>query len=261
MLLQEPGHSPYDIRFEFLGFPVRVSWSFWLASVVFGYRFAQGLEDRFGLDSPGLIPLLMLWAACVFVSILIHELGHALAFRRSRIDSSIVLYFLGGLAIPRTAMGTGRGPLALSPQQSIWIAAAGPLAQILSAVLVIVAVRMSGYQAPLPWPLSEFTWLRGGEDIDSVGLFAIVTMYVYPSVLWAILNLIPVWPLDGGRIMTSFVQLNGGSLVQSLWVSVIAAALMAGYGFSNGDTYLAVLFMILGVNNFQVIQQINGARF
>lgn len=261
MLLQEPGQSPYDLRFQILGFPVRVSWSFWLASAVFGFGFANGLDEEFGADSPGFVTLLVLWAACLLVSILIHELGHAFAFRQNGIESSIVLYYLGGLAIPRTSVSSGRGYRGLSEKQSMWIAAAGPLAQIFSAVLVILAVRFSGYYAPVPWPLTMIPWLQEGDQIDSVGLLAIVAMYVYPSVLWAILNLVPVWPLDGGRIMSSFLLIQGGNMVQSLWVSVIAAALLAGYGFSNDEQYLGFLFLILGINNFQAIQEINGRRY
>lgn len=261
MLLQEPGQSPYDLRFPFLGFPVRVSWTFWAASAVFGYGLATGLDSRFGPSSPGLITLLLLWAACLFLSILIHELGHALAFRQSGLESSIVLYYLGGLAIPRSSYSAGRGFQGLSDRQSMWIAAAGPFAQILSAVVVILAVRFAGYYAPVPWPLTSIPWLLEGDQIDSVGLFSLVAMYVYPSVLWAILNLVPVWPLDGGRIMSSFLQMQGGNMVQSLWVSVVTAGLLAAYGFSIGEQYLGFLFLILGVNNFQAIQQISGPRY
>ncbi len=238
-----------------------VSWSFWLASAVFGYGFATSLDDQFGMDSPGFVTLLLLWAGCLFVSILIHEMGHALAFRQNRMESSIVLYFLGGLAIPRSSYSSGSGFQGMSERQSMWIAAAGPLAQILSAVAVILVVRLAGYRAPVPWPLTMIDWLQEGSQIDSPGLLALVAMYVYPSVLWALLNLVPVWPLDGGRIMSSFLLMQGGNVVQSLWVSVVTAALLAAYGFSNGQQYLGFLFLILGVNNFQAIQQLSGPRY
>jgi stage IV sporulation protein FB len=259
MLLQEPAQSPYDVRFQLLGFPIRVSWSFWVASAVFGYAFAQGLDSQFGLNSPGVVTLLLLWGICLFVSIVIHEMGHALAFRQNKIESGIVLYFLGGLAIPRSSHGSGR----LTPMQSMWIATAGPLAQFSSAMVVIAAVRFAGYRAPVPWPLTEVSWLNEGAPIgsDSIGLAAMVTMYVYPSILWAILNLVPVWPLDGGRIMSSFVQMLGGTMAQSLWVSVVAALLMGIYGFTSGNSYLGFMFLFLGFNNYQAIQQYSDTRY
>lgn len=267
MLLQEPGQSPYDLRFQILGFPVRVSWTFWAASAVFGYSISQYLDFALDPDSPGFIVLLLLWTVCLFVSILIHELGHALAFRRNGMESSIVLYFLGGLAIPEARSSQGRGAHSSTPQQAMWIAAAGPLAQIASAAVVVLAIRLLGYRGlspwpPLiPWPLDHIAWLRAGNEISSVGLVALSTMYVYPSVLWAILNLIPVWPLDGGRIMSSLMQMWGGNIVQTLWVSVVTAALVAAYGFANGERYLGFLFLILAVNNYQAIQQVSGPRY
>ena len=96
MFLQEPAHSPYDLRFHVLGFPVRVAWTFWIAGLIFGYGLVRGLDDYFQMASPGLPALLLLWTACLFLSILIHELGHAIAFRQNGIEASIVLYHLGG---------------------------------------------------------------------------------------------------------------------------------------------------------------------
>ena len=149
----------------------------------------------------------------------------------------------------------------MSEKQSMWVAAAGPLAQILSALVLIVLIRVAGYLPPVPWPLTSIPWLLQGDTIDSVGLLSIVAMYVYPSVLWALLNLVPVLPRDGGRIMHAFLQMQGGNIVQAMWVSVITAGLLAAYGFSNDQHYLGFLFLILGVNNFQAIQQINGPRY
>ncbi len=261
MFLQEPAQSPYDLRFQFLGFPVRISWTFWAMCIVLGYGFAQGLDAQFGLASPGIPVLLLIWAACLLVSILIHELGHALAFRQNRIESSIVLYFLGGLAIPSSNNSSWRGESRMTPGQSMWVSAAGPIAQFGSALLLIAIFRFAGYRVPVPPPLSYFSIFDEGNQIDSVGLLSMLAMYIYPSVLWALLNLLPVWPLDGGRIVGSFLQMQGGNMVQALWVGVITAALVAGYGFSTGENYLAVMFAILGVNNYQAIQQISGPRY
>ena len=73
---------------------------------VLGYGLASNLDLLFGEESLGVIPLLALWAVCIFVSIGIHELGHALAFRRYGIESRIVLYFMGGMAIPTRYRGS-----------------------------------------------------------------------------------------------------------------------------------------------------------
>jgi Zn-dependent protease len=260
MLLQEPGHSPYDLRFHLLGFPVRISWSFWLAGVVFGFGLVGSMDEALGPRSPGMLPLLLLWNLCLLVSILIHELGHALAFRQNGMNASIVLYHFGGLAIPTSSYSPDRFHGPLTPKQDIWISFAGPLAQFASAMVLIVAVKAAGYQAPVPWPLTEVPGLTDGEHIDSHGLYALLLFYIFPSVLWALLNLVPVWPLDGGHISSSIIQLRGGNNTQALWVSVIAAGLMALYGFSNDQQYMGFLFLVLGVTNFQALKQTGGYR-
>ena len=100
-----------------------------------------------------------------------------------------------------------------------------------------------------------------GNVIDSPGLFVLVTCYIFPSILWALLNLLPVVPLDGGQVMRSVVQLSGGHIVQALWISVIVAGAVGFYGFTNGQTYLCILFLMLGWTNFQAIQQSNQMRY
>lgn len=273
MLLQEPAHSPYDVRFQLFGFQVRITWSFWLAGLVFGFSLARLLDEYvFGPVSPGLLLLLVLWTLCLLVSILIHELGHAFAFRKYGFDSKIVLYHFGGLAIP-TGATSGRSAGDLTPKQDIVVSLAGPLAQISSAIVVIGAVKAAGYRLAarasvgnwefeiLPEPFGKIPGLLTGDQIDSPGLFALVTFYIFPSVVWALLNLVPVWPLDGGHVMRSIVHLRGGNMVQALWISVIAAALMAAYGFTNDQKYMGFLFLILGVTNFQVIQQMSSRGY
>jgi len=269
MLLQEPVHSPYDLQFRLLGFPVRVAWSFWLVGVMFGYRLVQDIDFlliRAGDVSPGMIPLLVLWTLSIFVSILIHEIGHAIAFRCYGFESSIVLYHFGGLAIPRRSSSYQSSSDSVTPLQQIVISFAGPFAQIFSAFVVGAIVVAMGYRLiVLQWMPSPFQLIPGvmeGKPLltESPGLFAIVTMYLLPSVLWALLNLLPVWPLDGGRIARAVIVLFGGNLMQALWVSVIAAALCAAYGFANGQQYLGIMFLILGVSSFQAIRQLGGMQ-
>jgi Zn-dependent protease len=85
-------------------------------------------------------------------------------------------------------------------------------------------------------------------------------MYIQPSIHWAILNLIPVWPLDGGRFVHSLMQLRGGTIVMTLMVGVVVSALVALFAFQNELSFLGFMFLILGWNNFQAVQQLQGSR-
>ena len=263
MLLQEPAESPYDLRFQLFGFPIRVTWSFWVGGLVFGFYLVQGMDQALGSYGPGIAALYVLWLLCLLVSILIHELGHAFAFRQSGIESSVVLYHFGGLAIPRDSYDSGRSAAHLNAKEDLWIAFAGPLAQFASAALIIGLMKWASYQVPAfgLWPLSlvrDSLGMSEGKDLDSAGLMAMTTFYIWPSIAWSILNLVPVWPLDGGRITRSLILIRGGNTVQSLWISLIAAGLMAAYGLSNGQMFLGILFMSLAITNYQMIQQSGG---
>jgi len=261
MFFQQPAQSPYDLRFHLLGFPIRIAWGFWVASIVIGFELVRGIEFYFGPDSPGRLPLLVLWACCLLVSILIHELGHAIAFRQNGIESSIVLYHFGGLAIPRSDSrsdsGNDRGPIS-----DLWISLAGPLAQFTSAVILAAVVHFAGYKLDaflwLPGSLEQIPGAMEGKEIDSPGLFAMLVFYFFPSIFWALINLIPVLPLDGGNIARSLVTMRGGDIRQTLWIGVIAAGLTAAYGMSIGLTYMAIFFLILGVSNFQMLQRVGN---
>ncbi len=57
--------TPYDLRFRFLGVPVRIHPLFWLVAAVLGWH-----EKN--------VPMTAFWVVCVLVSILVHEYGHAL---------------------------------------------------------------------------------------------------------------------------------------------------------------------------------------
>src|SRR5919109_1742559 len=132
LLFQVPPPTRFDLRFNLAGFPVRVHPLFWLIAVLLGY-------------SSGDIVQILVWVAVVFLSILVHELGHALAFRRYGLSSQIVLHFAGGLTVPEsTYWGSRWANVALGPNQNIFISLAGPVAGFLIAALVIAGVLLTG---------------------------------------------------------------------------------------------------------------------
>ncbi|HYH69138.1 MAG TPA: site-2 protease family protein, partial [Urbifossiella sp.] len=150
MLFAEPERTAYDLNFRLFRFPVRVHPWFWLVTLIFG-------SNRFHPDHPGFI---LAWIAVVFVSILVHELGHALAFRAFGVGSHVVLHSFGGLAVPWDNL-RGRG-------QRIVVALAGPAAGFLLAAAVWASNASAG-------------WVR-----PEAGLLAIVTYHdlLYVNIAW-----------------------------------------------------------------------------
>lgn len=235
LLFQVPPPTRYDLRFNLAGFPVRVHPLFWLIAVLLGY-------------SSGDIVQILVWVAVVFVSILVHELGHALAFRRYGLSSQIVLHFAGGLTIPEsTYWGSRWATVALGPNQNIFISLAGPVAGFLLAALVVAAVVLSGGSI-FTSRLIPF----GGQVLNMF-----VTAMLWVNIFWGVINLMPVHPLDGGSVMRNILvqvdPVNG--IRKSLWISVIAGVLIALLAFFFlRSLFMAILFGFLAFQSYQSLQ-------
>jgi stage IV sporulation protein FB len=249
LLFQVPPPTRYDLNFRLAGFPVRVHPLFWLIAVLLGY-------------SSGDILQILIWVLVVFISILIHELGHALAFRRYGLSSQIVLHFAGGLTIPESTLwGSRWANVALGPNQNIFISLAGPGAGFIFAALMIAGVVLAGGSIIttrllgfIPFP--GFAVLPFGGNL--LGLF--VTSLLWVNIFWGFINLLPVYPLDGGNVTrNALLQVDPVNGVRkSLWVSVIAGALIALVAFFLlSSLYMAVLFGFLAFQSYQSLQ----ARF
>jgi Zn-dependent protease len=255
MLLAEPARTAYDFEFALFGFPIRVSPFFWVAAAVLGWSIADAL-GRAG--SPGKGVFLLLWMAAMFASILIHELGHAFAMRYYGIRASIVLYHFGGLAIPDSYGGFGRISRGRTRENQLVISAAGPAAQLALAVVVILGVELAGYRlADSIWPLDRFLEPTNKPAIPGIVPAATAYFLAGPSIYWALLNLLPVYPLDGGQIAREvFVRTGSRNAVQnSLTLSLVTAIGAALYSYSTGNPFLVMLFISLGISSYQLLQQ------
>ncbi|MEO8496407.1 MAG: site-2 protease family protein [Planctomycetota bacterium] len=263
MLLAEPQRTPYDLHFQMFGFDVRVSPFFWLAAALLGWQLTLGIDTALARfeSNPGQGGLLLIWIASVFVSILIHELGHAFAMRYYGIHAYIVLYHFGGLAVPDSASGfTGMSRRGGSTQQIV-ISAAGPAAQLALAALIIAALKATGSSLLFEIPyLEAIVPLESGEPIASIPLMSLLYFLILPSIFWALLNLLPVYPLDGGQIsrevLTIFSPRDG--LRNSLILSIVAGAAVAIYGLTHDDMMLGMMFGMLAFSSYQILQAYSG---
>jgi Zn-dependent protease len=241
-VLAEPERTAYDLKFRLFGFPVRVHPLFWVAAVLLG---------AWWLEQPGGTVYLAIWIVAVFVSLIVHELGHALAFRAFGADSHIVLWIFGGLAVPWSPV-SGRW-------RRIVIALAGPLAGFVILAIVYFSDRY------FPWALNHRY------------LFALYTSLFFINLYWGIMNLLPVVPLDGGRVSEeicgSLFRRNG--LRVALEISLGVAGLICLYSLAcefesrrgdgwllnlpwwvpRGSLWTAILFGMLAVQSYQLLQQ------
>ncbi len=246
MLFQPPSPTRYDLHFNLLGFPVTVHPLFWVVSALLG-------------SASGGIVQLLIWVLAVFISIIVHELGHALAMRRHGIHSQIILHFSGGLTVPESISWGGRSAnLALSPGQEIFISLAGPFAGFGLAALIAAGVFLSGGSiitryllGVIPLPVAAVLPIGGSI------LSALVMAFLWINIFWGFINLMPVYPLDGGNV-TRYALLKADPLNgvrKSLWISVIAGGIVAIAGlFLLGSVYMAILFGFLAFQSYQSLQ-------
>ena len=176
-----------------------------------------------------------------FGSIVLHELGHALAARREGITvAGIDLFFFGGLM--RMNRDTD------SPGAEFRVAAAGPL------VTLIIVVAGTGIGVLLAGSFDAFlsaATLDGGTG-SSVGEL-LVSFLVAMNVLLLLLNLVPAFPLDGGRIARAIAWKVTGSRITATRVSALLgqgfALLLIGYGVLlavSGAVINGIWLVVLG---------------
>jgi|LakMenE18May11ns_1017448.scaffolds.fasta_scaffold9954315_5 stage IV sporulation protein FB len=263
-MLIAPQPSPYDLQFSVLGFPVRVSWTFWLMGAVLGWGWSQGM-DAFAIhqsiDTPGAGVMLLIWIFCVFLSILVHELGHALAWRRYGQNAHIVLYHFGGLAI-NDSMSSWDGARRhrTSAVEDLVVSAAGPLAQ-LALALVVWTVGLA-----IQMPMDLTRWINSlGADLpygtaDTIALYGLFDALLWTSTAWAILNLAPIFPLDGGQILMSLLTMSNVDQPRRTahLVSAVLGGLLGFFLMTSGQSMAGLMFVMLAVNNWQQMQDGRG---
>lgn len=175
--------------------------------ISFGLVF-QGVMGRLARPEVDTATLLGIAAACsvlFFVSILLHELGHALwALHLNWEVDKITLYALGGLAWVRS-----RGPY-YSPRAYFQVIAAGPLVTV-ALVLLFGAAERAG--EALAWP----------EPVLDVARYL-----TWVNLVLLLFNLAPAFPLDGGQMLRAWLWRRSGDAAAAT-ISAVRAGALIGY--------------------------------
>jgi len=193
-----------------------------------------------------------------FVSVIMHELGHALAARRNGLSvAGIDLWAFGGLTRMRELPGT--------PGAQLQVAGAGPLVTL--AVIVIFWVA-AGVAAP-EGHFAEV--IAGTAEIRATPLLVWLTWVAAVNVFVLVFNLIPAFPLDGGQIAQALIWWRTGDRNRAtrwtgragqgfaLLLGLFGLALMA-YGYSEGLIIMLLAFILYQAANGAVAQGSFGQR-
>jgi Zn-dependent protease len=204
------------LRFRIGRIPVEVHPGHFLMAALLGYQALGSADAR-----------LVLWVAVVFVSVLLHELGHALMGRFFGYRPAIQLVWTGGFTQPNAG-----APIPW--HRDVLLTLAGPGLGLLFGLACLL--------------------LKGTALATSGYLYFVLSNLVAVNIGWSLINLAPVLPMDGGRVSNAvLIRLFGrrGFLFAQL-IAVIVCAAGVGWELAVGDQspWLIILLVVFGLRAF-----------
>lgn len=210
------------LRFRLGSIPVHVHAFFFLTALLFGSHFAEGSSQQGAVIGA--------WTFIMFVSVLLHELGHALMGRVFGLSPAIALHGMGGT----TSWVDSTRKSKLGHGARIAISFAGPAVGILAGLLIWAITRNT-----------EFTPLQ--RDLREAALWI--------NIGWSVLNLIPILPLDGGQIMASVVGALGRDRFPRLphILSIVFAVPLGALALMSHQVFMLLILALFVYQNVRAL--------
>ncbi|MBR0225584.1 MAG: site-2 protease family protein [Thermoguttaceae bacterium] len=250
--------SQYNIKFKLFGIPICIMPSFWILCIFF----SPFMSMKTDADRPWLCGVAG-WIMALLLSFLIHELGHALTARK---------FFR---VSPDIAFGVGRSPDGASvfggvttwrrsetthatSKRRALVSAAGPCAALAAAILALGVAFLTGARSfsyhlefgvlPVVYP---HEWVVKTGEVGAADLFLgyFSLGFFWINFFWSVVNLLPIYPLDGGQIMMAFAK-NARGVRNTFYVSIACAILVGGLFLSEGSWFASIFFFYMGLVNF-----------
>ena len=202
-------------RFKLFGFPLSIHWSFLILPILWG--------SQSGPDPIDQTRSVLIYIIVFFISILGHELGHALAYRLFGGSAQIMIHAMGGMAVSHGSFNR---------KQKIIITAAGPLFGLAMGIICLL--------------LAMFLDL----NLMSKYLRQFLNLMIFLNILWSFFNLLPIIPLDGGQLLGHIMHEKKPVLRGQ--IGGITAGLAALFLFLIlGSIFGAILLGYLAYQNFK----------
>jgi Zn-dependent protease len=220
------------------GIGIYVHWTFFL---LLAWVFVGNLG--YGQLAPAIYEMTMISA--VFGCVVLHELGHALMARRYGIATrDITLYPIGGVARLER--------LSERPMEELWIALAGPAVNV--AIAVVLALMLS-LDAPQLTSEGFLHSVQSGEFLRPL---------LYTNVMLVLFNLLPAFPLDGGRVLRALLARSLGRLRATeiaAQIGVAMAILFFVVGFLGWPLSMPMLMLVSVFIYFAGQQELAAVRY
>lgn len=228
ILVDCPKSTVAEWRFSLFSSEVRVKFWFWLAVVL-----------TCGAQETGAV---LVWVAVCLAAVLLHELGHALAFRNYREGADIVLYGWGGITIPHHHL-RGTGP-------ELVTSLAGVAAGFAAAAAAVAVALFAGGGVVAGWrQFFPVVGVRPGVETSVPLLWVLLNDLVTVNFYWSLINLLPVYPFDGWHVARVALSRR-----KALMLSVAAGAAMALGGLLLRSITIGLAFLVLAVSSAQALE-------
>ncbi len=231
--------------FHVRGIRIAVDWSWFLVLFLVIFWLSRFYGDILGESSSASTPFLLalISAAGFFGSIVLHELGHALVAMRNGIGiSSIQLWIFGGMA--RMDRESDR------PATEFKVAIAGPLVT-LAIVVLLAAVGLAAAGAE---DFRKAALVEGNAGTS--GVLAMVAWLASINFLVLVFNLLPAFPMDGGRVVRAIAWWRTGDRTAATrfaanlgrvfaYLFIGGGLVLAFTGYVFGGVWLALIGMVI----------------
>lgn len=220
------------------GIRIRVHWTFFLLIVWIVF-----LELSRGGNM-----LSIMWSTffilVLFACVVLHELGHALTARKYNIGTrQITLLPIGGVASLEA--------MPEDPKEELMVAIAGPVVNLVIAVLLYLIVPFENFINQDPEVLEELFSSINGENFTFI-LFS-------ANIVLAVFNMLPAFPMDGGRVLRALLSMKMDRVRATQIASVLGqgvAFLLFFYGLlANPILILIAIFVFFGAQGENVMIQ------
>ena len=224
------------------GIPIKIHWSLFLLPI---FIIGMGVISGSGSE---MILLVLAFISVTFICVILHEYGHALTAKKYGIHTKdIIISIAGGIArlkrIPNEAL------------KEFQIAFAGPLVNLVIFFLLFIPLFLTG---EISHPFDS-AFYQISDRIDYFQLKDFVPLIMYINAALFLFNLIPAFPMDGGRMFRSLLSLRFSKLkatYYSMMLSRIMAFLMICFGLYYQYFFFAFVgtfILIMGSNEYKMI--------
>lgn len=235
------------LKFTIFGIPVSVEPWFWLM----GFMLGGGISHL----QNGSMMYVAAWLVLLFGSILVHELGHALVGHKLGGGRTwIVLHAFGGLAFHQAAR--------FSPRDRRLMILAGPGAGLCLFVLTCILMLII-------WPGETGRQLLAlaiglspevvNNEVYDIFQYEHIKFYIFKQMIWinlwwSLVNLLPIYPLDGGQLADTYIKSRKKLYLTGMICSGLV--ILLGYSYTQ-SIFIVLMFAYFGFQNYQAYEKAN----